>query len=518
MGSRVLPSVTPRDGGLKQSGAVRPQGLGARFAIHDRKQLEIKLDYRVDPKLASESYSLEAWFFLPHSLGVCERTYALEDFYSDLQTYARYKTPEQSIPSLLDASVERSPLTRIAAVIPQLLRQPTKAALRTRLHRELRLFGCQLRGQIRDRARGLDARIEALAEHDHALALVDFKNALEAFLADCRAGLSRLHGLRRDIVRDGIPQRSQEDYLGVDEYVTFTFETFVAELLARLDASPRLRTLREPVVEALREAREHSVAAGYLAVRDDEDEGLLQHLGALKKRMTSVLFLEILRQRGGRRVKNLTAGIAAAIAMFVSTVSAFFWYDMYAVNSVPLVLALCLTYVFKDRVKDTLKHVLSNRASRWLWDYNVDIRDLDHGTNVGRGRETVSFLKPAQVPPEIVQLRRAAGPRGARENVLRYRRVIDFRGKRITHLQGRLHDINEILRFNISPFLQRMGDPVKTLPRYDPERDQTVPSRYRKTYHVSLVVALHGPKSPLPRYEHLRLVLDRKGFRRLEKV
>ena len=64
-----------------------------RVGRHDPTQLELKLAYGIDPTKKKQRYSVEAWIFVPRSLGLTRASYPRERFYEDTAAFVRVKTP-----------------------------------------------------------------------------------------------------------------------------------------------------------------------------------------------------------------------------------------------------------------------------------------------------------------------------------------------------------------------------------------------------------------------------------------
>ncbi|HET9451735.1 MAG TPA: hypothetical protein VFO83_12660, partial [Aggregicoccus sp.] len=118
--------------------------LSNRLDIHDRKQLELKLEYEPSCAEGSARYLVEAFLFLPTSLNVDEETYPRADFYAGIHNYVRFKTPVMSLEELLRAPA--SPLLHLEAGLA-----PGVGAVRAEpeLVYHAKLLSCVLRGALR---------------------------------------------------------------------------------------------------------------------------------------------------------------------------------------------------------------------------------------------------------------------------------------------------------------------------------------------------------------------------------
>ena len=81
--------------------------IESRIEVHDSNQFEVKLDYAIDPTRRKSHYRVDAYFFLPKSLGINSHTYDRAQFFSDVQAYLRFKTPALPLVSVLDAETSR---------------------------------------------------------------------------------------------------------------------------------------------------------------------------------------------------------------------------------------------------------------------------------------------------------------------------------------------------------------------------------------------------------------------------
>ena len=61
--------------------------------------------------------------------------------------------------------------------------------------------------------------------------------------------------------------------------------------------------------------------------------------------------------------------------MLFAAAATIFAQSRYAYKSMPFVLIVVVSYIFKDRIKDWLKLVFSKGMTRWLADRKADIPD-----------------------------------------------------------------------------------------------------------------------------------------------
>lgn len=465
---------------------------------------------------------------MPRSLGLDAYSYRREQFYADVQAYIRFKTPHVSLAALADPEDRRSPLQRSRRLVQQANGQ-LEMLPQSRLGRELRLLGCMVRSNLRDAAADVHAKMERLDDPGaHQVLARDVDQAIARLIRDVDVLLTAYRGLRPDFLQPKRPPWLGELYEYVDEYLSISVESYLTSILLRLDAHERLREtlvdVRGALVERVLAEQRQRQGAGYHSVidPDGENRSYLYRKSALKKLMSSVLFLEIHKEKEGRGITNVIAGVAAAVAMAFSTVAAIWSQGAWGLNSYPFVLAIVISYVFKDRIKEWLRTYFSGLLSSWLSDYSVRIFDPVGGVVVGRCRESFAFLSAAKIPAEIHRRRHADStsvlePETKPEVVMKYVKHVTLHGKRIAHTHGRLGDVNDIIRYNFSGFLARMDEPRQVVATYSPELDGVTAVSCPKAYHVNVVMVLtaEGQEAATDRF---RVILDKRGIRALQVV
>jgi hypothetical protein len=185
-----------------------------------------------------------------------------------------------------------------------------------------------------------------------------------------------------------------------------------------------------------------------------------------------------------------------------------------------------LAYVLKDRIKAVTNDVLSTRLRKFdhkSWLHGPTMALLGLGDLRIRAREVMRFLTPGEVPPEITRLRlaRRTVRRAERmtEEVIHYRKeitaVVDDE-----HVVPEGYSLRDILRLNVRHFLVRLDDPVDRHRFFDPQTGTFATAQLPKVYHLNLVLAVGRGEEDAepPALEHLRVVLDKQGIVRVERV
>jgi hypothetical protein len=508
--------------------------IDGRVDVHDSTHFELKLDYSIDSKRKDNSYRVESYFFVPRSLGINSSTYPRQQFYNDVQGYIRLKTPNIPLTTLADADDPLSPLHQLVHLASRLRRTPGDGAVVTDLSHELRLFACVVRAKLRDHSKALRDQMGELerSPESHQVLQRDLEKRFAAFLEQLTSVISAWRELRVDLLAPEVKRSLRETYGFVDEYISLIVEGRLTNLVRGIDDSMRARATlqdqRERARQLLIEERAYRASAGYESVVEEGsktgNEKYVYRRGMLKKFVMSVLWLEIEKEKEGRP-GQLGAVLAAGTAMVVALTAAALYTTHMLVNTAGFFVCATIAYILKDRVKEVLKGYLSSRLAGWAADYSVRIRHPATHADLGHCRESFSYLAPRNVPRPVYDLRHQ-GDRASievlakPEIVLRYHKQVQLKSRAIIermHLED--YDVNDIIRFGLRHFLVGADDAEEAVPTYDQHRDQVERRRFPKVYHLNVVMVLRAESAPeRARYRRIRVVFNKKGIKRIEKV
>ena len=503
--------------------------IESRIGVHDRTRFEVKLDYGLNPDTPKTQYRVEAYFFIPKQLGIHQDSYSNRDFFSDTQAYIRFKTPVVELNQLCQSD-EPHLLEEIREKLSQVRRAPRENEVARDLNHDIKLLGAVTRAHLRDQVNRLDELLSQAHEMKKNEVLIeDCSRIITALLDEVGCFTQRLRSLR-PLFMDGkvINEEITDTFLWVDEYISLSIETNLTELIRALDQyaprlHPRLVEVREPLKKLLLDERSYRTHAGYTSLyRGQEDEHFLFRLSRLKKFVMSVLWLEITKHKEGRRVSDILAMIAAGFAMFFAVVLTAWQTRWLGVNTWAFVFAATVTYMFKDRIKDWLKRYFSEHMTGWLADYRLKIKDPVTDSKIGICREAFSFLSESQIPREVWQERHGEAPlieaKTKKEVVFKYEKAVSLEANALTsRLRQSHHEVNDILRFDLSRFLLHLDDPTETFRRFDAPSDVVRSLELPRVYHLNLVLkkSVQGLNAESV-LEHVRVILNKEGIRRLE--
>ena len=504
----------------------------SRIKQHDRHRFEIKLDIDLDAT-ARSSYEVETYFFVPRALNVGPHNYKKENFYNSSQRYIRFRTPKISLGKICDPALATSPLNRIRQDLARVLAGEGDQALSDKICGEFRLLGCIIRGELRDYVKIF---VEGLATYGGAVPAAQRRlfvgEGLENFLGDLKNLETALSSLKAEISDPAVPLKIRETAAFFDEYVSLLLEEYLTSLLDAIRNNPgareRFADVERGVLAIVTAQSRYRHAMKYPSVlsHGSTNETIIYRRGVLKKFISSVLYLkaEFSEWEG---LTQVFFGLAAGGAMLFAVLVTLFFQQRYAMNSMPFVLAVVISYIFKDRIKDWLKLLFSKSLTRWISDRKIDILDSSgDGARLGLLKEAFTFISDRDIPPDIARLRRidnitSVDEEGKPERVFKYKKEILLYPEVIIKSHERRRDLNDIMRFNIRELVAQADDAAVDYPYVDPASGELRTAVCSRVYHINLVLKytyFDKEEQVTIHYERIRIVVGKDGIVRLEEV
>ncbi len=270
--------------------------------IHDKFTLEFKVGFNTETterKTKYRDYVMNTWIFVPNSLDINAAKYSKEDFYRDLKSGVRLITPSYSLHELANDE-QLLPSQALISNFNDMSSAPkdTQDLTHAILERYRHLLGQLNKKKATDRIR------QVFAYGDEFLS-----NVLEKYAYR---------------LRDNIRLNHPEEY-------------------------PRLEALFKEVLLNERNYREQK---GYLCVKADDEKGnedFVFRASLLKKFTESDLYLNATKRKNTFLVEQILYSLAAGAAMVVATLSSFFFQQRYGNFTLPFLIALVISYMFKDQ-------------------------------------------------------------------------------------------------------------------------------------------------------------------------
>jgi len=491
---------------------------------HDRYQVELKLDYELG-KGKKTHYRISTYLFFPKSLGITEESYTKSEFYRDVKNYIRIKTPILNLRDLLESDI--TPLSDIQIIVKQ-ANWYQDEELNNRLIHALKLFGAMFKSALREHLNLLDKRVQSASSKAKIPSLTE--NLIDEFISQSKLISKRYRSFFAEL---NLPIVKDDTFLAftlVDEYISLLIEESTTELFQivsqhfeKADQSKSLDKLNK-IAE---NERDHRTAHGYGSILQpgEANEVFTFRASVLKKYVSSILHLSTAAQREGRGMEQFLMAIAAGVSMVFATIVAFYFQSIYGNFTFPVFVALVIGYMFKDRIKEAGRALLSSRLHAFIYDRRINIKTLDGKYKLAVLREKTTFMSESDLPQQVLTARHKdpfadLDNEGMGETIICHTKDIVLDGdlfpkafKGLPKVSG----LNDIIRYNIQPYLRKMADPVEE--QLLLEDGQLKRVNTHKVYHINVVSRYKSisPKIEIL-YKRMRLVLTRQGIKRIEYI
>ena len=452
--------------------------------IHDKFTLEFKVGFNTEQAKKTMKYCdfvMNTWIFVPNSLDINAAKYSKDDFYRDLKSGVRLITPSYSLHELANDD-ELLPSKSLITNFNDLHIAPddTQDLIHT-----IRMYCAISKSAFRDECLAISQLPDA----------TDWITACLRFLEDGSKILNRFRSLINQLNDQNATDKTRQVFSYGDEFLSNVLEKYAYRLrdAIRVNHPEEYRQLEARFKEVLFEERAYRERQGYLCVKVDEPKGnedFVFRASLLKKFTESDLYLNATKRKNTFLVEQILYSLAAGAAMVVATLSSFFFQQRYGNFTLPFLIALVISYMFKDRLKDWLRMFFAKRVSNKVFDTRTDFRVKEK--YIGWSKDSVDFIDSDKILPEVIKLRSRntlfAEVSGKDEKVLLYRKKVQlWPGELAKASPYPLRGINDILRYNITEYTRKMDNPSFPLSGTW-EEEGYKPIAGKKVYHITFII------------------------------
>ena len=468
--------------------------------IHDRYTLEFKVGYsRHSPAAVVSDFLMDTWIFIPNALYINAKTYPKSDFYRDFRALVRLITPVYSLEELADAKA--LPQTRMRQCCSAFAAEPTAENERACEH-QVKMFGSITRSALRVAC----DRLCAIAEPE------PFRADLERLVAFIR---QIMEAYRNMPARAGL-REPPNCFAKGEEFLCRAIDTRLFRLMsyARLNFSDRYPDVAASAADYIDRDTERQRQRGFILPKAGDKEhnkAFIHNASLLKKYIESDLYIIAIKKNNTFILQQIFFMLAAGLSMVFATVISFSFQQTYGNFTMPLFIALVVSYMFKDRFKDLMHSWFANKLGSKFYDYKIKL--ALRGAPVGWGKEGSDFVNEDKLP---VPVRVRRGISQDKETVIVYRRRISIYSKKLKRLSHYpLYGLNDIIRVNLRDFLRRMDSPHATVFLNNGNGNFQTETAERAYYlHFIMRYRYQG----IVGYKRFRLCLTRQGAKTLTEL
>ena len=485
--------------------------IDIQVRIHDRYSVEFKIGYVIQEKSKENEFMMNTWFFIPYSLDINANTYSKQNFYKDVKSNIRLITPIFSLKEIAES--EATPFVFLGNAFDKLVAD-VNAETYSEYEYQLKMFASMLKSALRE-------EVSHIAFNP---VVEDRQYLLECYLTHVGQITERYRNLRRKINVVTVPKNAINYFFFCDEYISNLVEFHTFRLLDRLkeqDTDCRER-MKERLMALIRSEICYKRERGYMVVEKDSPENnrtLIYRRGILKKFAESELFLGASKKRDGIWVEQVYYSLAAGLSMIFATIVTFYFQQEFGNFTMPLFVALVISYMLKDRIKDLMRYYFAHRLSRRYFDHKTTISIKNNP--IGWIKEGCDFISEDKVPEEVMKMRARsdlleAENRMSKEGIILYRKLVRIDPEAL--LQNNRYEttgVNDIMRFNVEDFLEKMDSHEYELDMLE-EGDNCGIVVGEKIYYINFLMQFQHEGTV--NYRRFRLVLTRNGIHSIREL
>ena len=476
---------------------------------HDNFSVEFKFGYNCIEDGITDKFSVNAWMFVPNSLDINPENYGKKQFYRDIKSNVRLITPVYLLREIAQDSSQ--PLTDLRKSIERVTDNPKPSDIDSYQY-HLKMFAAIFKSALRDHV----AHLRSVRSLESAEYLVN------DYVDSAKAVLSKFRALYQLIDVPTVSDKIRGYFRLCDEFMSHMVELRTIRLIKLLDSyQGDHEGIRNRFLGLMSAEKDYKVKAGYGLLNGDSmhDRQLVYHHGMLKKFIESELYINLDKKKDGVAVEQIYYSIAAGVAMIFATGVAWQTQVKYGNITWPLFIALVVSYMLKDRIKDLLRYYFAHKLGDKYYDKKATVTIGDK--KIGVIKEGFDFISPSKTPEAVRNMREQASfvedeSRIFEEKILLYRKHVEISDSALAQVDAYpMKGINEIIRLHLTRFTHKMDNPEVPIDSFD-EDGNLVTTSIPKIYYVNLVFQLqHGSEVE---YHQFRISMTRNGVQGIDKI
>jgi hypothetical protein len=486
--------------------------IDIKTKIHDRFSIEFKVGFVARRKMRKNDFTVGVWLFVPSSLDINPATYTKHDFYKDVKSNIRLITPHFLLRDIVGG--EAVPFRKLTEAAGAMASDPTRTHIAAWEY-HVKLFAAIVKSALRDET-------EYALSRPTAVETARLANRFAGTLREVIQGYYSLH----EVINTPTAQVSDAlrmfEYCG--EFICKNGLRYAMKFISVIDRDGigDVEHCRESIVRIVHEIQAICAERDYAPLKEGDgrtNASYIHRHRTLKRLVESQLFLRFPKRRDGVVAEQAWYSVAAGVAMLFATVIAWAFQRTFGNLTWPLFIALIISYMMKDRIKELMRFWFAHRVGTKYYDNKAKV-SFD-GKQIGWLKEGMDFIAQDKVPAEVTAIRSSgplfeADPRVRNENVILYRKRVHIDREKMEEGVGYgFNGINDIFRLQVQSFLRMMDNPEEVIPYLDADgsvRSVVCP----KEYHLHCVLQYnHAGETD---YKHFRIVLRRDGIQSIREV
>ena len=478
---------------------------------HDNFSIEFKCGFNCKEERTSDDFSISAWVFVPNSLDINPENYGKKQFYRDIKSNIRLITPVYLLREIADET--SLPLTSLKKAIEAVVDKPDSENMDLYEY-HLKMFSAIFKSAVRNQAMHIR----------NTRALVPSVYLIEDFITNASAIVRKFRELYRIIDVPTVSDKVRGYFRMCDEFIGHSLDVQTIRIIKRIEQSSELQQLvsvHKELVSLVADERKYKQSADYGILNGDDkhDRKLVYHRGMLKKFVESELYIHLSKKKDGVAIEQIYYSIAAGVAMIFATAVAWIIQVKYGNITWPLFVALVVSYMMKDRIKDLMRYYFAHKLGNKFYDKKAGVTIGKKW--IGEIKEGFDFISLDKTPEAVQKLRENASfvddeSRIFDEKIMLYRKHLTIDGKSLASTDDYpINGINDIMRLHLNRFTHKMDNPKITIDTLDADGNLKSMS-VRKIYYINIIFQLRHDEQT--KYQHFRIVMSRDGVIQINEI
>lgn len=492
--------------------------------IHDNYSIEFKLGFLTRRKLKLNDFSVYMWIFVPGSLDITSSTYPKSKFYQDVKSNVRLITPKFLLREI--AGGKAVPLKMLQEAFNNLAITPTRT-MTAEYEYHIKMFAAITKSAVRDEIKHIKS---------NHVRQEDLEGLCEGMVKNCREVLDAYRALRSIINTPSVNAATMKYYYYADEFIGSIVQNHTVKLVEWLNTQPgdHSRVIAD-LTKLYYQEKEYRKQMAYPVLEQEDplhNRNIVFRFGMLKKYIESDLYLKVPKKKDGILVEQLYYSIAAGLAMLFATVISFAFQRTYGSLTLPLFIALIVSYMMKDRIKELMRYYFAHRVGTKYFDNKASI--FVKGEKIGVLKEGVDFIQSEKLPEKVKEIRYnkrllSVENRLSDEKVILYRKLVHINREKLeSKTPYETAGINDIIRLNVNSFLRKMDNASVKMESLS-ENGEVNSLLCDKVYYVNIVLQtnydetgtgslVRKNKNLKSDFQRFRVALTRNGIDSIEEI
>lgn len=484
--------------------------------VHDKFSVEFKVGFIPQNKGCNNDFKINTWIFVPNSLDINPSNYGKDQFYRDVKSNIRLITPHVELKDIVANNV--SPFLKLKKNVLAYKNNNSDINY-TKYEYHVKMFAAICKSSIRNKTHEITSS-------------TDIKSTM-SFTRNYITNIINITTTYRDFIHSLKFKRSNDKspLIFADEFLSQIIDSYILRVLSKIsilikktknktlfsnETNSELLLINKELLDFLVKEKIYKKEHHYFYIRDDDEKNnryvIFRH-GLLKKFIESDMYIKLNKKEDGFALKQVLYGTAAGLAMIFATIIAFSFKWKYGSVSLQLFIALVVSYIFKDRMKELMRYYLSDKLRSQYFDDKADIKISS--TKVGWIKEAVNFIKEKNMPEEIINIRNRSSLLQYEneifdEKIIFYRKQVFLDGKKLAkHDAYKTNGLNDILRLHMNRFVQKTDNPIINL-KFINKENKVGSTKAQKIYYINIIMQFVYNKQL--EYKRFRIVLLRTGI------